>query len=89
MESSVRIGRAVLLLAVLALIGVSGCHTNPMGPVPPGSDRAFLDTLQERTFRWFVDYTNPENGLTRDRAPTPSFASVAAVGFALTAWPIG
>lgn len=52
-------------------------------------DRAFLDTLQERTFRWFTDYTNPANGLTRDRAPTPSFASVAAVGFALTAYPIG
>jgi len=29
------------------------------------------------------------NGLTPDRWPTPSFSSIAAVGFALTAYPIG
>jgi hypothetical protein len=49
----------------------------------------FLTDLEERTFRFFWDTANPENGLIPDRYPTPSFASIAAVGFALTAYPIG
>jgi hypothetical protein len=48
-----------------------------------------LDELQERTFRYFWDLANPENGLVPDRWPTQSFSSIAAVGFALTAYPIG
>lgn len=50
---------------------------------------AFLDTLQERTFRYFWETANPANGLVPDRWPTPSFSSVAAVGFGLTAYPVG
>ncbi len=52
-------------------------------------DEAFLDTLQERTFRFFWELSDPRTGLTPDRAPTASFVSVGAVGFALTAYPIG
>lgn len=58
------------------------------GPDVP-DDEAFLDDVQERTFGFFWETTNPENGLTPDRWPTESFSSVAAVGFALTAYPIG
>jgi hypothetical protein len=50
---------------------------------------AFLDTLAQRTFAWFWETTNPRNGLTPDRTPNPPFASIAAVGFALTAYPVG
>jgi hypothetical protein len=50
---------------------------------------AFLDTLERRTFGWFWDHSEPSTGLTPDRAPTRSFASISAVGFALTAYPIG
>ncbi|HET7225739.1 MAG TPA: glucoamylase family protein [Candidatus Eisenbacteria bacterium] len=53
------------------------------------ADAAFLDSLQQATFRWFRNHQDPVTGLTDDRAPTPSFASISAVGFALTAWPIG
>ena len=62
----------------------------PVGvpPVEP-SARAFLDTLQARTFEWFWDLSDSEMGLTPDRWPTESFSSVAAVGFALTAYPVG
>ncbi|MBV8145628.1 MAG: Tat pathway signal protein [Gammaproteobacteria bacterium] len=49
----------------------------------------FLSELEERTFRYFWDTANPANGLIPDRYPTPSFASIAAVGFGLTAYPIG
>jgi hypothetical protein len=49
----------------------------------------FLADVEERTFRFFWETANPKNGLVPDRYPIPSFASVAAVGFALTAYPIG
>ena len=53
------------------------------------ADNAFLDSLQRDTFRFFWDTTNPKNGLVPDRAPSPSFSSVAAVGFGLTSYLIG
>ena len=56
---------------------------------PSAAERAFLDTLGRRTFDWFWDTTTPRNGLTPDRWPTKSFSSVAAVGFALTAYVTG
>lgn len=76
--------------------GCSGGNA-PMGTEPdpnaptgaPGDDGLFLDTLQARTFDFFWETTNPANGLTPDRWPEPPFSSVAAVGFALTAYPIG
>ena len=52
----------------------------------------FLDELQARTFRFFWELANPANGLVPDRWPDgnlPDFCSIAAVGFGLTAYPIG
>ncbi len=48
-----------------------------------------MDDLEKHSFLYFHDNVNRENGLVPDRAPTPSFSSIAAVGFALAAWPIG
>jgi hypothetical protein len=56
----------------------------PAADVPP-----LVDDLQERTFRFFWDLAHPKTKLVPDRWPTPSFSSVAAVGFGLTAYPIG
>jgi hypothetical protein len=60
---------------------VHGAHALPFDP--------FLDDLEQRTFRYFWDTANPKNGLVPDRYPNPPFASIAAVGFGLTAYPIG
>ena len=48
-----------------------------------------LDDLERRTFQWFWDTANPQNGLIPDRWPTKTFSSIAAVGFGLTAYGIG
>ena len=45
--------------------------------------------IERRTFQFFWDTTNNVNGMTPDRFPTRPFASIAAVGYALTAYPIG
>jgi hypothetical protein len=45
--------------------------------------------LSRRTFQFFWDTTNAENGLAPDRWPSETACSIAALGFALTAWPIG
>lgn len=50
---------------------------------------ALIADIEERTFRYFWQTTNPANGLARDRVPSPSAASIAATGFALAACPIG
>jgi hypothetical protein len=49
----------------------------------------FFDDLEKRTFAFFWDSANPHNGLVPDRYPGPSWSSIAGVGFALTAYPIG
>jgi hypothetical protein len=56
-------------------------------PVP--SFDPFILELQERTFRFFWETANPENGLVPDRYPTQGYSSIAAVGFGLTTYPIG
>ena len=53
------------------------------------SQKTFLDTLQHRTFRYFLDEINPENGLVKDRSTDSSPATIAAVGFAVPVWAIG
>jgi hypothetical protein len=98
------VGRAVVraqrtaarLVCTSALATVVACQP-PAAPstvaAPTRVDarraEAFLDTLQQRTFQWFWDTTDPRTGLTPDRWPARTFSSVAAIGFALTAYPIG
>ena len=50
---------------------------------------AFIDDVAARTFRYFWHTTDAATGLAPDRFPSPAPASVAAVGFALTAYPAG
>ena len=75
----------------LALAGLAGgCAPAPVrAPAPAGAPRDLILDLQERSFRFFWDTTDPATGWAPDRWPTPSFSSIAAVGFALTAYPVG
>jgi hypothetical protein len=62
---------------------------------PPDPSRdAFLNEIQEASFRFFQNEVNPHNGLVRDSAPnrpgveSGAPASIAGVGFALTVYPV-
>ena len=56
---------------------------------PSVRELALADTVAERTFRWFWETTDSTTGLAHDRWPKRDFSSVASIGFALTAYPIG
>ena len=47
-----------------------------------------LDVLERDTFKYFADEVNLENGLVPDSTRQGAPSSIAAVGFALTAYPI-
>ncbi len=71
-------------------LAMSGCI--PLDRREPDRARARpfdLADLEQRTFRWFWDVGDAVTGLVPDRWPSKSFCSIAAVGFALTAYPIG
>ncbi|MEP7102870.1 MAG: glucoamylase family protein [Burkholderiales bacterium] len=48
-----------------------------------------FDDIERRTFDFFWSTANAANGMVPDRYPSPSPCSIAAVGFALTAYVIG
>jgi len=64
-------------------------HSSRARAAAEPSDDALLDRLQRAAFDYFLQTVNPQNGLiadtTRDGAPS----SIAVVGFALSAYPIG
>lgn len=58
-------------------------------PAVAAADQDLLDTLQQRTFGFFWETANAENGLVPDRWPGSGPSSIAAVGFGLTAYCVG
>ena len=79
--------REILKGSALVLAGTAlpGARLRPAStPLP-----SFYEEIEQRTFRWFWNTANRKNGLVPDRWPTPSFSSIASVGFALPAYAIG
>ncbi len=58
-------------------------------PQPFINDEAFLDYLQQTSFDYFWYEANPKTGLIKDRSTVGSPASIASVGFGLTAIGVG
>jgi hypothetical protein len=74
-----------VLLAQAAIPGAASAELRRAARrLPP-----FYEEIEKRTFRFFWETVNRKNGLVPDRWPTPSFSSIAAVGFALPAYAIG
>jgi hypothetical protein len=53
------------------------------------ADDKMLDKLQHDTFQYFLHESNPRNGLVKDKTAPNWPASIAAVGLALAAYPVG
>lgn len=84
-----RIDRRLFLAGAGCAAGAAALAGTAASGIARSSLPPLFDDLAERTFRFFWETANPANGLVPDRWPTPSFCSIAAVGFALTAYPIG
>ena len=52
------------------------------------TDEAILEDLQRKAFRYFERHVNPGNGLMLDSTRPTQPASIAAVGFALSCYPV-
>lgn len=59
----------------------------PASKLTPG-EHQLLDKMQRAHFEYFRQQSDPVTGLTRDRSTDTSPASIAAVGFSLTAHPV-
>lgn len=53
------------------------------------TDEDLLDGLERAAFGYFLQRVNPANGLVADTSRKDSPASIAVVGFALSAYPVG
>ena len=84
----IEVGRRELL-RTSSLLAAGALLPSPLLAIGKPRLPAFYKEIEQRTFRWFWDTANRKNGLVPDRWPTPSFASIAAVGFALPAYAIG
>lgn len=93
---SIRLGSLALPLA--ALVAACSPLSDPPAPsapitssetLAPLSEAQFAEDLTERTFRYFWDTTDRKRCLAPDRWPSNPFSSIAATGFALTAFGIG
>lgn len=58
-------------------------------PTQPNDYDNMLKDLQWQTFAYFLNETNPVNGLVADKTRSEWPASIAATGLALSSYPIG
>ncbi|MBC7186279.1 MAG: Tat pathway signal protein, partial [Calditrichaeota bacterium] len=77
---------AVALTAVVASAALHSCRRDAVPPTERWDP--FLDTLLVRTLTYFLQTTDPATGLAPDRWPSPGPCSIAAVGFALSSYPV-
>jgi len=89
-------GVAQVISALLTFVLLAAGSCAPAAPpafAPPSravsATPQVVEDIEQRTFRYFWDLADPHTQLIPDRHPTPSFSSVAAVGFGLTAYAVG
>jgi hypothetical protein len=92
--AAMRRSGASVVFMLLVLLTAAPAHAQRGTPAPAvQAVTPSLDDIEHRTFQFFWQTANPKNGLVPDHwPPHPErdyFSSIAAVGFALTAYPIG
>ncbi len=82
------VGQTAALIVLLGL-ACAGGRTGRESALPHRQEwDPFLDTLLVRTLTFFLETTDPATGLAPDRWPSPGPCSIAAVGFALSSYPV-
>ncbi|HAE37287.1 MAG TPA: hypothetical protein DCG57_01460, partial [Candidatus Riflebacteria bacterium] len=90
----------ILLVSLAVFVAPGYCKSAAATEKAVLADDAFLDGVQRQTFQYFVECSNPANGLVMDKAlnlpagsePVDfsySAATIAGVGFALSVYPVG
>src|SRR5687767_6449678 len=89
MNSMVR--SCCLAVCAAAMMACTAMSPRPIAATAatPQPVEAFSEDLTQRTFRYFWETTDTERCLAPDRWPSNPFSSIAATGFALTAYGIG
>ncbi len=87
-----KIGKSFFIQLLLLSLVLQWIH--PVIYASVLSDEDLINLIEKKSFNYFWNEANPENGLVRDKAFNfkaggDPVASIAAVGFALTAYPIG
>ena len=86
----------IFILAVLT--ATSGCvHSQKAAFISQGKinyplqsrDEAMLDSIQYKTFLYFLNEHHPEKGIVKDRAANWAPASIASTGFGIPCFAIG
>src|SRR5262249_13474812 len=86
---------AVIIGLALLLLAGGGTISGTQKRALSSTDQAFLEDLSRRSFRYFIEQSDPKTGLTLDRARVDGstidenhrdVASIAATGFGLTAF---
>jgi len=85
--------KLIILFLLSALVSFCGKNTGEKHPrrsfIPTSKQLKIIDSIQFRSFKYFVEQTNPANGLVKDRSTGSSPASIAAAGFALPVYAVG
>src|SRR5205085_7742087 len=63
--------------------------TSPANDALDHASWAMLDVIQRGAFQYFLEETDEATGLVRDKTAANWPASIAAVGLALTVYPVG
>lgn len=82
------------MATMVAVTALAACQTRGPEPAPradasASSQQAFVEDLSRRTFDYFWDTTTVDTCLAPDRWPSNPFSSIAATGFAITAYAVG
>jgi hypothetical protein len=74
--------RRLILILAAAVLGAGEARAQI-------TEEALLDSLQRTAFQFFWREANPANGMVKDRSTPTSVASIASVGFGLSAITVG
>ncbi len=86
----------IILLVVFVFVGCKAQQDNIVfksnGKINyhlSNDDVKLLDSIQYRSFLYFINESNSETGLIKDRSASWAPASIAAIGFALPSYAVG